>query len=245
MTRNNGLGRTIGAIAATFTMAAAANAATFIVEQEVNAGAGDFQALGFINSYDASDLTALEAYQFHAPDKWSYNGQVNGLPEAQSGVANMFLVDTADGLAFFLTLDKAKDGSGGAADSFWTVAGDPNGAGLLVRDDDPGNDSYSAGTNQFSIDHQWLNCCTDGYVIGNLDGNFTLTGGFDTFHGLSQWIVKGNGTDEILALQAGRRARIRALGSDVGNVPLPAALPLAAMGFAGLTGMNARRRRKA
>lgn len=238
---NNFLKGAAAALTAAAMATASASAATYIVEQETKAGSGNFKQLGFLNSYDATSMTAAEAYSFHTPNSYSYNGELNGLPAAQSGQAQMFLVDTSEGLAFFFVMDAVNDGSGGNADTTWNLADDADGAGLMVRDDDPGNDFYTSGTYDFSVDHQWFGCCTDGYVLGELDGEFVLTGGFDSFSRLTQWLVRGNGLDTELALEAGRRARIRTLNSSV-ETPVPAAGLLL---VTGLAGMAARRRRKA
>ena len=54
---------------------------------------------------------------------------------------------------------------GGTANTQFDLTGDT--ASYLVRDDDPGNDSYPAdGPNQFIAEHLWVNPRTDGVAIG-------------------------------------------------------------------------------
>ncbi|MEM0929812.1 MAG: VPLPA-CTERM sorting domain-containing protein [Pseudomonadota bacterium] len=200
-----------------------------------------------LNTYQLSafefDGSAADAYSYGSPDKWSYNGDtVNGLPTAEDGVAKLFLVNTTeDGLTLFGVFDSVDDGEGGSQDSEWFyIEGDSDGA-LLIRDDNDGNDVYNETTHGYHLDHQWNACCTDGFV-------FSLN--FDSFDLLGDMSEGGSGLDSLVF--------VNNYGDDIelsfhdafriytdAAVPVPAALPLGAVGFASLMGIARRRRRKA
>jgi len=221
---------TSAALAAAATMSAA-QAAVFL-EQIGTVPATQVSAFSF-------NGTAAEAYSFGSPANFSYNGDtVHGLPEAEDGVAKLFLVDTVDGLALFGVFDEVSDGDGGAQDSTWRyLEGDSDGS-LLVRDDNDGNDVYDEINSGYHLDHQWNACCTDGFV-------FDLS--FDDFDLLGELLEGGTGLDTLVFVTPDETIELAlndAFNVFTSEVPLPAALPLGAVGFAGLMGM-ARRRRKA
>ncbi len=218
-------------LAAAVTAVASAQAAVFL-EQVGTLDATKVSAFDF-------DGTAAEAYAFGNPVDYSYNGDtVNGLPAAEDGVAKLFLVDTTDGLALFGIFDAVNDGSGGNQDSTWRYFEGGGSDSLIVRDDNDGNDFYDEINNGYHLDHQWNACCTDGFV-------FDLSA--DSFDLLGELLEGGNGLDSLVFVQAdGTEIDLElndAFSIYTGEVPLPAALPLGAVGFAGMMGV-ARRRRK-
>ena len=235
---------TIFAVAgATLAALTAANAAVFTVEQEANPGAGDFAILGFLNTYDQTGGTFANAYGYQRDERWSYDGDSVGLPASESGNVLSFLVETDEGIGFFTVMDQANDGNGGATDSTWTLSDDT--ASIVVRDDNPGNDVYSDDGTNFVMDHQWNSCCTDGFVLGSLDGQFTLVGNFSSFSNITEWYALDAGGERItLQLEEGLNIRIRPFGGDItSEVPVPAAFPLGMAGFAGFMSLARRRRR--
>jgi hypothetical protein len=222
---------------------ATAFAAPYLLEQEQTAGAGDFAAIGILNSFDLSSTSAADAYGFQRDERWSYDGDASGLPAAESGNILLFMTETSDGPSLFVVMDQANDGTSGQADSTWNLSGDTT--AILVRDDANGNDSYSGDGTSFDFDHQWNACCTDGFVLGSLDGAFELIGGFDRLRNIDAFFALGeNGQRLGLNGDEGFRVRITGLEDNLAEVPLPAAFPLGALGFAALTGMSARRRRR-
>jgi len=71
-------------------------------------------------------------------------------------------------------------GFSGSAVSTITHNGNLAGASFIVQDD-PG-DSYTTNPTQFITDHNWVTCCTDGYVLGPIPNLacFTFTLGATT-----------------------------------------------------------------
>ncbi|MEO1657440.1 MAG: VPLPA-CTERM sorting domain-containing protein [Pseudomonadota bacterium] len=223
----------VAGLAAAATTTAGANAAVFLEQG--------------LNTYELSafqfDGSAAQAYSFGSPVDFSYNGDtVHGLPTAEDGVAKLFLVNTTDdGLTLFGVFDSVSDGSEGSQDSEWFyIEGDSDGA-LLVRDDNDGNDVYNETTHGYHLDHQWNACCTDGFV-------FSLN--FDMFDLLGDLSEGGTGLDTLVFVTPDEEIELSfhdafRIYGEAGEVPLPAALPLGAVGFASLMGVARRRRRKA
>ncbi|MEO1041260.1 MAG: hypothetical protein AAFX52_03130 [Pseudomonadota bacterium] len=223
-----------GLAIAAVTSTAGAQAAVFL-EQEGTLGATEVSAFTFNGS-------AADGYSFHSPVSYSYNGDSqNGLPEAEDGVAKLFLVETTtDGLTLFGVFDETSDGSGGTQNSTWRYfEGDSDGA-LIVRDDNNGNDYYDEIAHGYFLDHQWNSCCTDGFVF-SLD--------FDEFDLLGELIDDGTGLNKLVFVTPDEEIELTLndafrIYTDTAAMPIPGALPLGALGFASMMGM-ARRRRKA
>ena len=77
----------------------------------------------------------------------------------------------------------------------------------------------------------WIGCCTDGYAIGSLDGDWALFGQFlATPTGISNWAAVSSDFSMInLTLDPGRRVRL-----DLVSIPKPGTLLLMAIGIVGL-----------
>ena len=213
-------------------------AALIEVAQESSAGAGDFDGnvLGLINPF-VTTLTASEFYNYSNVNE-SYNGDLNGGPAPVSNQSQVFFVDASDGLSLVIFHDARDDGSGGRAKTSWQLSNDT--ASILVKDD-PGFDVYSevAGT-VFSADHQWQECCTDGYAIGPLSGQWTMMGEFTELPtNIDGWMaISSVSTTISLAIDANRRVRLR----PAQPIPSPTTVALLATGLLGL-GWSLRGRR--
>jgi hypothetical protein len=187
-----------------------ADAAPVQVSQESNPGAGDFDAnvLGYIEPY-VSGLTAAGFYQYGVPNGASYNGELNGGPNPVSSLTQVFLVDASDGLSLVVVHDNPNDGSGGNTQMQWDLFGDP--AAAYLQGDDPGEGLGGGGTS-FTTAHGWAPCCTDGFVIGSLDGGWSMFGAFRAVPvGITDWAaVDNDGTMIPLTLEPERRVRLAA-----------------------------------
>ena len=89
----------------------------------------------------------------------------------------------------------------------------------------------------YTTTHNWVQCCTDGFVIGPLTSGMTILSGFTSMPtDILNWQATGNASGNIsFVLEDGRRARY-----DVVSEPGTAAV----LGL-GLLGLGYIRRRKA
>ncbi|NNU15892.1 VPLPA-CTERM sorting domain-containing protein [Parvularcula sp. ZS-1/3] len=212
----------LAAAAAAFGMA---QAGTYIVEQETSAGSNVFTTVATIQSYDGTTRTTAGNYNL---SNASYNGRP-GLPVPVADGVMMFIVDSSTGPALFMVFDGISDSTrGNAAQTIEMLSGS---ASVAVSDD--GSESASVSGNTFSYGFRWAGCCTDGLAL-DLSGMFSLEQEFQSFSGLSSFLVfsEGEGSTQ-LELGTGLATRISA-------VPVPAAGLLLVTGLAGL-GLRKRR----
>ena len=207
-----------------------AEAISIRVSQESAAGAGDFDAnvLGSITSFDTA-LSASAFYQYGAPNAASYNGELNGGPNPISSLTQLFLINGSDGLSLAVVHDNPNDGTGGTTQTRWNLTGD---TGAFVVVDDPGEGvAVSAGNTQFDSNKNWIACCTDGYAIGSLDGNWAMFGQFlTTPTGITSWqATTASGGNIPLTLAPGRRVRL----DTTASMPEPGTILLFGSGLAG------------
>ncbi len=195
-------------------------AARIRVSQESRPGAGDFDenVLGTIESADTGGVSAAEFYSYSEEYYYSFGG--NG-PRLRADTSQIFVVSAKEGLTLFIVHDSPDDEDGGIAVLRLKVEGDPDGADILVFDDPFSDwDSYEIQLDQrlFIARHRWFPCCTDGLVLGTLEGSWRLFiefpvedefFGSETIQGLRFWTVLSAGGSEIpLAMEKGRRVRL-------------------------------------
>lgn len=233
----------ISATIAAFLVTGAANlaqAAMIEVAQESSANAGDFDSnvLGTINPFSTS-LTAVNFYNY---SNGSYNGDLNGGPAPVSDQTQVFFVDASDGLSFFLVHDARNDGSRGSAQTTWEIVGDS--ASILAQDELSETTVNPAGT-IFTGNHAWGACCTDGYALGDLSGEWSMFGRFNQLPTqITDWVAASAESSNIqLTLSPNQRVRIRPL-TEPGpvEVPTPMTVSLLATGLVGF-GWSLRRRK--
>ncbi len=146
-----------------------------------------FQFVWTIEPFNTG-LTAAEFYSYNDPSTSSYNGDVNGGPAAVSDEALIFLVNASDGLALFVVYDRPDDLTGGRSTIQWNLTGD---TADEVFVDDPGEQlTVSPDGTEFSFAAHWSPCCTDGYVIGMLNGDWSMVASFmGPIENLDRWNV--------------------------------------------------------
>ena len=209
-----------------------ANALLIRVSQESAAGAGDFDAnvLGNIASFDTA-LSISAFYDYGNPDGASYNGQLNGGPDTVSGMTQIFLHNGSDGVSLVVVHDRANDGSGGNTRTQWVLAGDTATFGVI---DDPGEGvGVFDGNTRFVSSKVWFSCCTDGYTIGALDGNWSMIGGFLAAPTGINSLQATSANNANIALDLSTR-RVRLDLAPTISVAEPGMLTLALLGLAGL-----------
>jgi hypothetical protein len=216
------------------------------VSQETSPGSDVWVDLGVVDIFDQSGSSAADIYDYvpnppTGPDTCpvSYRGTV--VP-ALLDTAQMFFVDTSDGLALFVVYD---DKSNELGDCSSCDTGDTTGGraqirfdldsvipGYLVRDDGQGdtptNDVFNT---YFGVDgyaknlvmvHTWDPPRTDGAAIGPIDCPWTIDVRFMNFtpSGINAWKVVGPGDDEInLAIEVGRMVRLECV--EVTDIEVP------------------------
>jgi len=228
-------------------VSATAQSALIRVSQESATGAGDFDAnvLGTISTFDTA-LTSAAFYQYGSPNGASYNGENNGGPAPVSDTTINFFAITSDGLTFYNVHDRPNDGSGGDADMTWSLTGGDT-AAFMVGDDS--SEGLSPGLNvqatSFTSRHRWLDCCTDGFGLGTIDGGgWELFGEFDSsspYDGgeLLAWsALSADGGVIPLAFELDRQVRF-----DLASpIPVPAAFWLFGTALLGFVGFSRRRK---
>jgi len=181
--------------------------------------------LGYVAPYGTA-LSATQYYQYGSPFGASFNGPA---PPLTSDRSHLFLVQGADGLGLYVVHDKPQDGTGGSTTMHWELAGDT--AGVLVFDDPGETVTVSGGGTIFDSAHAWSPCCTDGMVLGALDGQWSIIGAFTNdiaSTGMNQWNVYSADNSSIpLVLEKDRRVRLdyhQAIDSEPDGQPHPMAL---------------------
>jgi hypothetical protein len=164
---------------------------------------------------DAQKIQMPSADAFYAyghPYSWSAN---TGL-ERKNTITLFLLADEDDTMFLFYIVDAPWDGSGGEFDMTLTATAPvlvENSDGttslpLLLRDDEWNQYTFDGASGVGSFNWLWLECCTDGLVIGPLPKespvwNITFEGHCDTMTGLdqgtriSQWHPFKNGGEWI------------------------------------------------
>ncbi len=156
-----------------------AESSSIRVSQEENAGTGDFSVLGFIDVFNETNSSVEDLYSYDTPLGSSYNGTVTPSLEDTS---QLFLVNSSEGLSLFVVHDEPNEGVGSRAEMRFELSNDDSDGASRLLEDDPsdvnrvGNsgapltfDSYN-----FQTHHRWDPCCTDGIVIGVLDGPWSM-----------------------------------------------------------------------
>lgn len=191
--------------------------------QESAPGAGDFNSniLGNLLAYPYN-ASAASLYAYNVPEGDSWNGLVlSPLPDR----SHVLLAETTDGLTLVVVHDRAfpDDPDGGRAETRVEVFNDPDGLVRTVEDDPANNEAGpyigEPGDSVFTAEQEWSTCCTDGYALSGLSGDWTALVGFsDTdnnantlaIDGLTEWAAySADGTVVPLALEEGRRIRMR------------------------------------
>jgi hypothetical protein len=240
--------RCIVSITLGFFILGSTHAATVSVSQETSPGSGSFTPLGTIQSFSTSGT--LAGFYMYATQQFSNTDAVT-LTADQS---HLFIVDASDGLGLFVVHDDGKSLGGNAENRVDLLGGDT--ASFLLYDDPFPSDNYLDTGTLFEAEQSWTQNFTDGYVIGTLDGDWTVDVQFTEvgstaivpIRGLSSWAAlssdgSGGQTEIALVLEEDRRVRLNF--SDSGGpdpIPVPPAIWLFGSGLLGLVGAARRKR---
>lgn len=160
------------------------------VLQEENAGEGDYVLKGQVSIFNRSTETATAVYNYGGVFTASYSPDLPFAPAAISDTSQLFFADTSEGLSLFMVHDQpaaqGDTGGGAAALSFTLNGGD---TAIIQVNDDPGESFINTGGTQFDSHHNWATCCTDGGVIGSLDGDWSMDVSATVFNGIRNWQV--------------------------------------------------------
>ena len=195
------------------------------ISQESAPQAGDFKdhVLGFLTAYPTTSSAAV-FYAHDVPEGDSWNGQ-SLTPMADR--SHLLVADTTDGVSLVIVHDRAipDDPDGGRAEMIFRLENDPDGAVRTVEDDpgagEAGPYGGDPGDSLFTATQEWSRCCTDGLVLSGLDGPWVMfvefadtddNAGTPAIQGMDEWVAySADGTQIPLALEVGRRLRIRTL----------------------------------
>lgn len=216
----------------TFTRPCAGQECGSLIEiaQESVPGRGDFDLniLGNVLPFP-TELSAAQFYAYDIPEGDSWNGPSLS-PQAER--SHLLLADTTEGLSLVIVHDRAipNDANGGRAEMSFEIFGDPNGLFRSVLDDPPGTEAGAGytgdpGASLFTSAHSWNTCCTDGLVLSDIDGDWTMilqftevdgNGNTAPIQGLLDWhAISADGAEILLALETDRRVRLKPVGRDV------------------------------
>jgi len=217
---------------------AAVSAGQIAVMQESAPWVGDFDSnvLGYIDAYTTGG-TLQDYYQYGAPYAASFNGPD---PLLTSQRSHLFVVDGSDGSGLFAVHDKPEDGSGGQVLLELFIYGDADGF-ALIQNDDPGEFVDQPDPFEIRTTHNWIPCCTDGLLLGTLDGSWSIVMHFKEIPvGIDSWAAYGSDGIVIpLEIAVGHRVKLEAVSTPC--IPAPGALLLGSLGM-GLVGWMRKRR---
>jgi hypothetical protein len=166
--------------------------------------------LGVIAAYQVPK-TVAEMYSYGTPAGSSFNGDPSEVPATADGLSQIFLYqDTNTSMVSLVVLhDAVADGSGGTVNMELSGLG---ASATLAVSDDPAEGSSLAGGNA-SFSWNWIDCCTDGAAISNIDfdeGCVTIGATFTS--GISQWVaqkgIAGVGALEPIVLDSATSVQI-------------------------------------
>jgi hypothetical protein len=185
---------------------------------EDNGGDGNFVVRGFVETYDETSSSAASLYSYGNPCPVSYNGTVFAAEVDQTVLA---VIDTSEGRTVFVVHDISAGGgscaasgdiTNGASDNDYDLAFDPDGMECMVRDDNPGNDSFSGcgpGSYSVSADHQWDNSRTDGIVLGTFEGAWQLDMSYnEDVSAIDEVVAKGSDGNNVSGMTPGNTIRL-------------------------------------
>lgn len=173
------------------------------VYQEQGIEPDDFAYLGQVMAFDRNAESAATVYDYGGAVASSYSGVT---PPAVADTSQLFFVETSEGLSLFNVHD-APGGNGGSASAVFMLAGAT--AGVLVNDD-PAEATLDVGGAMFTSTHNWLDCCTDGTVIGGWDADedWSMTVDVTAIVGITTWQATSDGSDPVmLDLTVNRRVQ--------------------------------------
>jgi len=184
------------------------------VSQESAPGADDFDSnvLGIIESSDFY-LTPEQYYSWFSVGT-SFTGP--GFTASAGSSISVFRSASTGERCVVMVHDRSEDGSGGVARTLVEIQGDSNGAQPIVKDDDSvDNDTYDVSPDGLfhTMYNAWSPCCTDGVVLGAMEGQWSALVEFtEQPSGILSWSALSRGTTPLpLVLEPGRRARLRSL----------------------------------
>lgn len=224
----------LAATVATAAVCGGTNAATYRVSQETAPGAGDFAAnvLGTIEGYS----TALTGPAFYKDNPLNgYNGDDNGGPAPVSNLTQLLLIEGSDGISVGFVHDRQNDGTVGEATTTFALT---NATAAFTLGDDAG-DTYTTNASQTTLTavHAWAKCCTDGGVLGPLDGPWSLIVSLSATVNIDRWRASSSDNNHVGFAPPTSNLRVQ-----IAPVPLP---PTAALFLAALGGLASVRRSRA